>query len=94
MPAKAQAIKRAESEDRNKYKCNHCKRWCRRKTVQVDHIVPVLDPVVGFPQSCTFQDKENCSGTNNACGEDWTTYVNRLFCSVDNLQVLCKKYDS
>lgn len=37
--------------------------------VYVDHIEPVIDPVIGF--------------------KDWTTYVERLFCSVDNLQVMC-----
>lgn len=35
----------------------------------VDHIVPVIDPLVGFTT--------------------WDEYIERMFCEVDNLQVIC-----
>ena len=40
------------------------------KDVQVDHTVPVIDPVNGF--------------------ETWDIFVERLFCDIGNLSVLCK----
>ena len=51
------------------YKCAVCGKWCKRKRISVDHIVPVVDPDVGFV--------------------DWNTFVDRLFCSAENLQILC-----
>jgi 5-methylcytosine-specific restriction endonuclease McrA len=80
-PNRAEAIRLSESEDRNKYRCNKCRRWYRRKTIQVDHIIPVLDPVLGFPKLSDGSD-------------DWTTYIARLFCPLANLQVLCKRCHS
>jgi 5-methylcytosine-specific restriction endonuclease McrA len=50
--------------------CARCCQPAKRKDVQVDHIVPVLDPRLGFV--------------------NFDVYVARLFCSLENLQVLCK----
>jgi len=51
------------------YKCASCSKSFPTKEVQVDHINPVVDPIVGF--------------------KDWDTFISRLFCSKENLQVLC-----
>lgn len=65
--------------ERGKYLCNGCKAAVpatinegrkRVKNVHVDHINPVVDPVVGWV--------------------DWDTCIERMFCELDNLQVLCK----
>jgi len=53
------------------YRCAQCKKAFPNKDVQVDHILPVVDPVVGFV--------------------NWDTYIQRMYCAVENLQVLCKK---
>lgn len=39
--------------------------------VKVDHVIPVVDPKVGFV--------------------DWNTFIDRLFCPVENLQVISKE---
>lgn len=52
------------------YKCASCKKHFLGTEVEVDHIIPVVDPFTGFTT--------------------WDDYINRLFCSADNLQVLCK----
>jgi hypothetical protein len=52
------------------YKCAECKKDFPASGVQVDHILPCVDPEVGFV--------------------DWNTFIQRLFCSKENLQVLCK----
>jgi len=51
------------------FECAHCAKLFDSKNVQVDHIIPVIDPINGFTT--------------------WDDYIDRLFCSVDNLQVLC-----
>ncbi len=51
------------------YKCAKCRKAFPTTEVQVDHINPVVDPVVGFVS--------------------WDVYIERLYCTKDNLQVLC-----
>lgn len=74
-----QCLKNARIE-RGLYFCAECKREVtatikdettgkRIKNVHVDHIIPVVDPNVGF--------------------EGWDSYIERLFCEIGNLQVLC-----
>lgn len=46
-PARNESLKRAKI-DRNQYKCNCCRGVFPRKEVQIDHIIPVVDPIVGF----------------------------------------------
>ena len=53
------------------YKCAGCEKDYPSSEVQVDHINPVVDPVIGFVS--------------------WDIYIDRIFCEVHNLQVLCKK---
>jgi hypothetical protein len=51
------------------YKCAGCKKQFVAKDVAVDHVLPVVDPVVGFVS--------------------WDVYIERMFCDISNLQVLC-----
>jgi hypothetical protein len=51
------------------YECNMCKNHFPAKDVEVDHILPVVDPDVGFVS--------------------WDLFIERLYCKMDNLQVLC-----
>jgi hypothetical protein len=51
------------------FMCAICKSDFPQKEVAVDHVIPVVDPRVGFTS--------------------WDNFISRLFCSKDNLQVLC-----
>lgn len=51
------------------YVCADCGKEFTSKDVEVDHILPVVDPTDGFI--------------------DWNTFISRLYCTKDNLQVLC-----
>jgi 5-methylcytosine-specific restriction endonuclease McrA len=52
------------------YKCAKCKKHFVATDVQVDHVLPVVDPKVGFI--------------------GWDSFIDRIFCEIENLQVLCK----
>lgn len=52
------------------HKCSRCSKLSPASKMAIDHIVPVIDPLVGF--------------TN------WHDYIERLFCEIDNFQVLCE----
>ncbi len=52
------------------YKCAMCGNLFVAKDVEVDHVNPCVDPVVGFVS--------------------WDEFIKRLYCPVENLQVLCK----
>lgn len=52
------------------YKCATCKKHFVAADVQVDHVLPVVDPKVGFI--------------------GWDSFIDRIFCEIENLQVLCK----
>ena len=56
------------------YKCAGCDGEFVKKDVQVDHVLPVVDPVDGF--------------------QGWDVYITRMFCPVENLQVLCRNCHS
>jgi len=82
--ARYQALKAAKV-GKNLYKCALClqayKKEPRKRTITVDHILPVKDPAK--PQA--FQDDlANCQCA--VC-----TYLRRMFCTPEGLQVLCKK---
>jgi len=53
------------------YRCANCRDVFAGKDVQIDHIEPVVDKIVGF--------------------KNWDVYIDRMFCDVEGLQVLCKK---
>lgn len=63
---------------RVRFLCAKCGKYFNNKDTVVDHIDPVIDPKVGFPVLPNGED-------------DWNTYLNRLFCPIENLQVLCKE---
>lgn len=82
--ARYQALKAAKV-GKNLYKCAICgqdyKKEPRKRTITVDHIVPVKDPAK--PQA--FQeDLANCKCA--VC-----EYLRRMFCEKEGLQVLCKQ---
>lgn len=52
------------------YKCAMCGNLFVAKDVEVDHVLPVVDPVAGFVS--------------------WDEFIKRLYCPVENLQVLDK----
>lgn len=49
------------------------------KNIRVDHIVPVVDPMAGFPMMP--DGKEN-----------WTVYIERMFCNEEGFQILCLRH--
>lgn len=55
--------------DGKHYRCAGCSGEFPTSEVNVDHIIPVVDPKYGF--------------------QGWDVFISRLFCSKDNLQVLC-----
>lgn len=78
FPAKYETLNEAKTEKKintktgrlaQHYLCNLCKNDFPAKDIQVDHIIEVVDPAVGFV--------------------DWNTYVERMFCAKENLQVVC-----
>jgi 5-methylcytosine-specific restriction endonuclease McrA len=62
---------------RVRFTCAQCGGKYANTAVSVDHKVPIV-PETGFP---TLPD-----GT-----DDWNTYIRRLYCTDDGLQVLCKE---
>jgi 5-methylcytosine-specific restriction endonuclease McrA len=58
-----------------KFECVNCGKLHDKKQVQVDHLVTVI-PLAGLPQRDGLPD--------------FFVYIARLFCPVENLQVLCK----
>lgn len=78
-PPKFEALNEAKTEKKKNektgriaqhYVCAGCDQEFTSTNIEVDHIVPVVDPKKGF--------------------KDWNTYIKRLFCEKQNLQVLCK----
>ena len=65
-----QGLNAATGRKAKLYKCASCGKLFVAKNVEVDHIAPVVDPVMGFTT--------------------WDSYIERLFCTTDNLQVLDK----
>lgn len=60
-----------------RYKCASCMQVHPKRDIQLDHVVPVVDPLQGVPR------------LNN--GEfDYNTYIKRLFVPKVGWQVLCK----
>jgi len=62
-PAKFEALDLAKTEKKinvksgrvaQHYLCNHCKQEFTNKDVEVDHIIPVVDPKEGFKDWNTF----------------------------------------
>jgi len=64
---------KSTGKKRTMYECAGCARLFKSDEVHVDHIQPVFDPTKRVEALLT----------------DWTEVVNRMFCELDNLQVLC-----
>lgn len=58
------------NRDAKHYKCAHCNDCFPGSEIDVDHKLPIIDPVKGFTT--------------------WDSFIENLYCSIDNLQVLCK----
>ncbi len=57
--------------------CRLCGGVFKLNQVQIDHIIPVIDPKTGFPLLSNGED-------------DWITYLKRYYCDISNLQRICK----
>jgi len=91
-PHRKEALERAKvptGDGLDRYLCAETGRHMAQSDVQVDHIVPVVDPAVGFP--LTNVNEYNREGQIVSYAEvyDYTLYVNKLF-DIDNLQVIGK----
>lgn len=62
---------------RVRFTCASCGGKFNSNNIVVDHRIPVVEPTTGFPLMLDGND-------------DWSTYLSRLFCPIENLQVLCK----
>jgi len=56
------------------YNCAECEQLFVAADVQVDHIMPVVDPKKGFTT--------------------WDNFIERMFCEMENLQVMCRSCHS
>lgn len=52
------------SKPRVEFLCSTCKQWWMGKDIQVDHAIPVVDPVVGFVNWDTYVDRLFCQKEN------------------------------
>lgn len=50
----------AAKVERGKYRCASCKEIHQRKDTAVDHIIPVIDPAVGFVDWNTYLERMFC----------------------------------
>lgn len=82
-PLRREALERAKVVKGGKtlFRCAITKKLHTLDQVTVDHIIPVVDTEYGFPRIKREID-------------DWTVFVLRLFCSVENLQVISKEEHS
>ena len=69
-PARKEVLLNASVRKGKEYRCAKCHKTAPRTRIAVDHIVPVIDPNVGFTT--------------------WDSYIQRLFCPKEGLQVLDK----
>jgi 5-methylcytosine-specific restriction endonuclease McrA len=59
-PPKNEALKLARIRPAI-YQCNRCKKGFKREEVKVDHILPVIDPTVGFCDWNTYIKRLFCA---------------------------------
>lgn len=58
-PMRNIALQRARVS-RGIYECAHCKKHFNRKFVQVDHIIPIVDPLTGWVNLDHFAERLFC----------------------------------
>lgn len=71
-------VLKAARVSHGRYKCNMCGQIFAKKDIQMDHVVPVVDPQKGFPRLDNGQ-------------ANWNEYIDRLFVSEAGWQVVCKE---
>jgi 5-methylcytosine-specific restriction endonuclease McrA len=69
--------KKGKPMRRVRFPCAICGKKVSRSSIRRDHIDPVINPETGFPLTQLGED-------------DWNVYIKRLFCSGDNIQLICK----
>lgn len=57
-------VKRDAKVERGIYICASCKKRTRNKDIQIDHIIPVVDPEVGFQDWNTYISRMFCEKDN------------------------------
>jgi 5-methylcytosine-specific restriction endonuclease McrA len=70
---RGQRTDQATGKKRDMYECAGCARLFKSDEIHVDHIEPVFDPRKRVPAEET----------------DYTQLVHRMFCEIENLQILC-----
>jgi 5-methylcytosine-specific restriction endonuclease McrA len=68
--------KKGKDLKRVRFKCEECSKKFSAKNVAVDHIEPVIE-IGGVPVRSNGLP-------------DFNVYIDRLFCGIENLQLLCK----
>lgn len=58
-PPRNEALKRARV-DRGKYKCAVCEKHFKKEEIHIDHILPIINPALGFVGWDDFIDKLFC----------------------------------
>lgn len=61
--ARSEALKKARV-NRGDYCCNSCKQIFIRKEVQLDHIIPAINPLTGFVSFDEYIDRLFCDESN------------------------------
>lgn len=49
------------------YLCNHCKLQYKKQEIKIDHIFPVVDPIVGFDGFDTYAKRLFCLAEEMQC---------------------------
>lgn len=62
-PPRTESLRKARV-GRGDYLCNLCKKIFKRKEVQVDHIIPVIDPLTGFNGFDEYVERLLCDEDN------------------------------
>ena len=53
--------KRSKLKARGEYFCEECGLVCKKKDTQMDHTIPVVDPIMGFTNFDDYIDRLFCS---------------------------------
>ncbi len=61
---------------RVRFPCAICGKKVSSSETRRDHIIPVVDPKLGFPKTLTGED-------------NWNEYIKRLFVKTEQIQIVC-----
>lgn len=62
--ATGKKINKATGKEAMHYKCKKCRKQYTQKDVQVDHVSPIVDPLVGFTTWDDYIERLYCDTTN------------------------------